>query len=428
MIRYMTLLKQSLGGHDGGSSFEQLLENAGMIDDSDFRAALHQTADRHFDNIGEDGADYSLSTIGGSGAQDPFSGAGDEDPVGGSGAQDPVDGSGDGDLIILDNCLRNIYQRYRHRNLDQEHKLVERVDDVLQDYFGRVHRMYSEEDFEECLSGISSELLNNPPLLRAHLCEAIVRSFGSLRALGVDYAFSTTEGSGAQDPVGGSGDDDPVGGSGAQDPVGGSSDDDPVGGSGYYGDLDNTILDYGLRDIYQHHARDRDLDEKSKLEQLVDEVLYDYYGGIHQMYSHNGFEECLGGISSELLNDSDLLREALYEAVDRNFDWLWGQYKVFGSVNPDESGIADGSWNQTNQNVDESSSNQADQSGDSQDDTFQDTAELDLPPTFDNWSANVRLRLDEHPCRCKGFRKTSAKFTNGEQAKRALDYLLGDHP
>jgi hypothetical protein len=36
------------------------------------------------------------------------------------------------DLDILDNCLRNIYHRYRHRNVDEKHKLVENVDDVLQ--------------------------------------------------------------------------------------------------------------------------------------------------------------------------------------------------------------------------------------------------------------------------------------------------------
>jgi hypothetical protein len=51
----------------------------------DFRQALHQGVDRKFDNIAEEGADYSYSTIEGSGAQDPVGESGDEDLVGESG-------------------------------------------------------------------------------------------------------------------------------------------------------------------------------------------------------------------------------------------------------------------------------------------------------------------------------------------------------
>jgi hypothetical protein len=84
------LVDAILGGHDGGPSFERFLQNAGdLIDDADFRKALHQGVDRHFNNIGERSA------------------------VGGSGDEDPVGGSGDRELdIIMDDCLRKLYQNH----------------------------------------------------------------------------------------------------------------------------------------------------------------------------------------------------------------------------------------------------------------------------------------------------------------------------
>jgi hypothetical protein len=209
--------------------------------------------------------------------------------------------------------------------------------------------------------------------------------------------------------------------------VGGSGDEDPVGGSGDR-ELD-IIMDDCLRKIYQNHARDRDLDEKGKLHLLVEDVLFDYIGGFHKMESHKDFEDYLSGISTELLNDSALLREGLYEAVERNFDSLWAEYALYGSVDPDDgSGTDDGEWMSTDQSDDEISSDQEDQTGDSQDGRFEDTMELKLEPNFDARLAEVRLRLKKHRCRCKGFRQTTAAFIDSKQAQRALDYLLGDHP
>jgi hypothetical protein len=186
------LVDTILGGHEGGPYFERFLQNAGdLIDDADFRKALHQGVDRYFDNIGEEGA------------------------IGGSGDEDPVGGSGDRELdIIMDDCLRK---------------------------------------------------------------------------------------------------------------------------------------------IYQNHACDRDLDEKGKLYQLVEDDLFEYIGGHHKMESHNDFEDFLSGISTELLKDSDFIRDALEEAVERNFDSLWAEYALYGSVDPDdESGTDDGEWMSTDHNDDES--------------------------------------------------------------------------
>jgi hypothetical protein len=115
-----------LGGHDGGPSIERFLQNAGdLIDDADFRKAIHQGVDRYFDNIG-----------GGGGV------------VGGSGDEESVGGSGDGELdIIMDDCLRKIYQNHaRDRDLDEKSKLVQLVDDVLFDHIGGFHKMESHKD------------------------------------------------------------------------------------------------------------------------------------------------------------------------------------------------------------------------------------------------------------------------------------------
>jgi hypothetical protein len=211
------------------------------------------------------------------------------------------------------------------------------------------------------------------------------------------------------------------------DSVGGSADGGLVGGSGDR-ELD-IIMDDCLRKLYQNHARDRDLDDKGKLYLLVEDVLFDYYSGSHKMESHNDFEDYLSGISTELLKDSDFIRDALEEAVERNFDSLWAEYALYGSVDPeDEPGTDDGSWMSTDQNDDETSWSQADQSGDSQDDTFEDTMELDLDDNLKARLPSVRRHLDRNPCRCKGFRAVNATFINREKANRALDYLLGDHP